>query len=125
MPLRGTYSVIMPRYYFDIVDGEIVLQDPKGLELENIKGVEAKAQKILTEVAEVTFSDPDRRDVTTIVRDEAGQVVLRMRFSLVVERFSDGSTANLLQRARSSGNPLWIPLPAGHERGKSGSKESA
>jgi uncharacterized protein DUF6894 len=84
----------MPRYYFDVVDGEMVLQDPKGLELENIKRAEAKAQKILTEVAEVTFSDADRRDVTTIVRDEAGQVLLRMRLSLVVERFSDGSTAN-------------------------------
>ena len=93
MPLRGTYSVIMPRYYFDVVDGEIVVQDPKGPELENIKRAEAKAQKILTEVAEVTFSDADRRDVTTIVGDEAGRV-LRMRLSSVVERFSDGSTAN-------------------------------
>ncbi len=94
MPLRGTYSVIMPPEYFDVVDGEIVVQDPKGLELENIKRAEAKAQKILTEVAEVTFSDGDRRDVTTIVRDEAARVLLRMRPSLVVEHFSDGSTAN-------------------------------
>lgn len=94
MPLRGTYSVIMPRYYFDIVDGEIALPDPKGFELENIGRAEAKAQKILTEVAEVTLSDADRRDVAAIVRDEAGQAVLQMRLSLIVERFSDGPTAN-------------------------------
>ena len=61
----------MPRYYFDVVDGEISVQDPKGPELENIKRAEAKAQKFLTEVAEVTFSDADWRDVITIVGDEA------------------------------------------------------
>ena len=86
--------MIMPRYYFDIVDGEIVLPDPKGLELENIERAEAKAQKILTEVAEITFSDADRCDVTSIVRDEAGQAVLQMRLSLVVERFSDRPTTD-------------------------------
>ena len=84
----------MPRYYFDIVDGETVIQDPKGLELENIERVKAKAQQILTQVAEVTFSNADRRDLVAIIRDEAGQTVLRITLSLVTEHFSEGSSAN-------------------------------
>jgi hypothetical protein len=84
----------MPRYYFDIVDGETAIQDPEGLELENIERVKAKAQKILTQVAEAPFSNADRRDLVAIIRDEAGQTVLRITLSLVTEYFSEGSIAN-------------------------------
>jgi hypothetical protein len=75
----------MPRYYFDIHDGETFTQDLGGLELEDVAAAQAEAQRALAEVAKDKLPDKNRRDFTATVRDEAGQTVLRITLLLRVE----------------------------------------
>jgi hypothetical protein len=75
----------MPRYYFDIHDGETFTQDLEGMVLEDIEAAQAEAQRALSEVAKDKLPDKNRRDFTATVRDEAGQTVLRITLLLRVE----------------------------------------
>jgi hypothetical protein len=75
----------MPRFYFDTYDGDRFLPDETGIEFENIKAAKAEAQKSLPEMARDGLPDGNHRTFVVCVRDEAGQVVLRVALSLVVE----------------------------------------
>jgi hypothetical protein len=62
----------MPRYFFDIHDGDQFTPDYDGIELESIDAAKVEAKRTL----------PD------IVKDEVGHEVLRVTPSLVVESHS-------------------------------------
>ena len=92
--IAGHEEIAVPRYFFDVHDGETFIRDPEGLELEGIEAVYAKAQKALPETVKEERPEGDRRDFAVLVKNEAGQMVLRVTRSLVVENTSQGSTAN-------------------------------
>jgi hypothetical protein len=82
----------MPRYFFDIHDGEVFTPDRQGLNLEDLEAAKAEAKRTLPEIVKDEMPDGDRRDFTVDVKDVAGQIVWRITLSLVVESPSQGST---------------------------------
>ena len=83
----------MPRFFFDIHDGEAFTPNREGLELEDLEAAKAEAKKTLPEIVKDEMPDGDRRDFTVDVKDIAGQIVWRVTLSLVVESPSQGSAA--------------------------------
>jgi len=64
--------VRVPRYYFDIHDGELQ-RDEEGLECENVEAARDRVMASLPDVAElITSEDGDTQAVTVTVRDEEG-----------------------------------------------------
>jgi hypothetical protein len=84
----------MPRFFFDIHDGEDSTTDRDGLELADLEAAKEEAKKALPDMVNDTMPDGDRRDVTVDVKNAAGQIVWRITLSLVVESPSQGSPAN-------------------------------
>ncbi len=76
----------MPRFFFDIHDGEDFTPDHQGLELEGLEAAKEEAKKALPDIVRDEMPDGDRRDFTVVVKDEIGHEVLRVKLSLVVER---------------------------------------
>ncbi len=78
----------MPRYFFDTHDGDHFTPDHDGVELESIEAAKDEAKKTLPDIVKDEMPDGDRRDFVVMVKDEAGQNVLRVTLSLVVECLS-------------------------------------
>jgi hypothetical protein len=85
----------MPRYYFDLLDGDDLALDEEGLELSDLRDVQAEAAKSLADVARdavytfsCTFSPVGgTRHMAIEVRDDAGPV-MQVKFSFVVEKLN-------------------------------------
>jgi hypothetical protein len=84
----------VPRFFFDIHDGEDFTPDREGLDLDDLEAAKAEAKRTLPEIVKDEMPDGDRRDFTVDVKDAAGQIVWWVTLSLVVESPSQGSTAN-------------------------------
>jgi hypothetical protein len=84
----------VPRFFFDIHDGEDFTPDREGLDLDDLEAAKAEAKRTLPEIVKDEMPDGNRRDFTVDVKDAAGQLVWRVTLSLVVESPSQGSTAN-------------------------------
>ena len=84
----------MPRFYFDIHDGEAFTPDREGLDLEDLEAAKEEAKKTLPDIVKDKLPDGDRRDFTVDVKNVARQIVRRITLSLVVESPSQGSTAH-------------------------------
>ena len=75
----------MPRYFFDIDDGDHQHHDDEGIDLADVEAARKEAIRALPDVARDVLPDGDRRDFTSSVRTEAGRVVFRAKLSLVAE----------------------------------------
>jgi hypothetical protein len=75
----------MHRYYFDIQDGDKILNDTEGLELDGIEAARREAMRALPEMAKDTLPNQDQRTLAMWVRDESGQTVLMAALSLMVQ----------------------------------------
>jgi len=75
----------MPRFFFDTYDGNNFQSDETGMELENIAAAKAEAQRVLPDMARDALPDDNHRTFVVSVRDEAGDVALRVALSMVVE----------------------------------------
>jgi hypothetical protein len=75
----------VPRYYFDTYDGNSFMADDTGVEFETLEAAYAEAQRFLPEMAREGLPDGNQRTFVVSVRNEAGQVLMRMSLSLVVE----------------------------------------
>lgn len=75
----------MPRFYFDIDDGEQCHTDSDGVELGNLQEVRNTAVSILPDVAREELPDGDRRVFVCKARDESGKIVFIATLSLVAE----------------------------------------
>ena len=84
----------MPRFFFDIHDGEDFTPDRVGLDLDSLEAAKDEAKKTLSDIVKDEMPDGDRRDFTVDVKNAAGQIVWRITLSLVVESPSQGSTAH-------------------------------
>jgi hypothetical protein len=83
----------MPRFFFDIHDGEKFTPDREGLDLEGLEAAMEEAKRTLPDIVSEKMPDGNRRDFTVDVKDVAGRIVWRVTLSLVVERSAQGSTA--------------------------------
>ena len=78
----------MPRYYFDIRDGEHVQKDNEGTVLPGLANARVQAVRMLPDLAEDEMLDRDQREVAIEVKDENGRPLLTVRLSLAVETFA-------------------------------------
>ena len=65
----------MPRYYFDVCDGDDVLHDQVGLDLEGDDMAADHAVRALPEMAHDELPNGPERDFWVKVRDEAGTYI--------------------------------------------------
>ena len=78
----------MPRFFFDIHDGEDFTPDRVGLDLDSLEAAKDEAKKTLPDIVKDEMLDGNRRDVTVDVKDAARQIVWRITLSLVVASHS-------------------------------------
>lgn len=65
----------MPRYYFDIHDGEFQ-RDPEGTECKDFEAARLEAMVSLPEIARFVIpSDGDNQSFTVFIRDEEGSIL--------------------------------------------------
>jgi len=83
----------MPRFFFDIHDGETFTPDREGLDRDGLEAAKEEAKKALPDIVKDEMPDGDRRDFTVDVKDAAGQTVWRVTLLLVVESPTQGSAA--------------------------------
>ena len=78
----------MPRYYFDLLEGDLLALDEEGLELSSLRAVQAEAAKSLADMArDAVHTFPPamgRQDMAIEVRDEIGPL-LQVKFTFEVE----------------------------------------
>ena len=75
----------MPRFYFDIHDGDDFIPDHEGIDLEGVEEAKAEAVNTLPDMARDGLPEGDSRDFVVIVRDETDRPVWRVRLALVIE----------------------------------------
>ncbi len=75
----------MPRYFFDIHDGERSTTDEVGMELDGIEAARQETSRTLGEIARDILPDGDRREVVIEVKDETGQRVLVANLFVSIE----------------------------------------
>ena len=78
----------MPRYYFDVYDGERSLTDEHGMELEDVDASKVEVRQVLADFARDVVRKGSHQSFAVNVRDEAGQIVLRGILSLVIEELT-------------------------------------
>ena len=79
----------MPRYYFDLLDGDILAVDDEGLELPSLQAAQAEAAKSLADMVRDAVHGSSavagKRDMAIEVRDAAGPV-MEVKFTFEIER---------------------------------------
>ena len=75
----------MPRYYFDIRDGDYVQKDNEGTVLGGLAEAKAQAVRTLPDIARDEVPDGDQREFVIEVKDENGRPLLTARLVLAVE----------------------------------------
>ncbi|WP_342739745.1 hypothetical protein [Bradyrhizobium sp. B117] len=79
----------MPRYYFDLLENDVVAVDEEGLELSSLRAVQAEAAKSLADMArDAVHSFPPatgRQTMAIEVRDELGPL-MQVKFAFEVLR---------------------------------------
>jgi hypothetical protein len=80
----------MPRYFFDIDDGERETRDTIGQEFDNRESLKAAAVTELPHVARDELPDSDQRQFKVSVRDETGRYIFRATLTLRAEWLNGG-----------------------------------
>ena len=77
----------MGRYFFDLRDGDRLLADHEGTELDGIQEVRREVMQALPAIAAQHIrNDGDRADFEMRVRDASGQEVMRATLSFALTR---------------------------------------
>ncbi|MGY3696085.1 hypothetical protein ACVIGA_006165 [Bradyrhizobium sp. USDA 3240] len=80
----------MPRYFFDLRDGDELVPDEEGLELKSIQSAQLEAARSLADMARDELYDAqpkNTRNMAIEVRDETGPV-MDIRLTFKVEKGS-------------------------------------
>ena len=75
----------MPRFYFDVRDGENLSRDDKGLDFLSLERAKQQAARAFGEWVRFASPSPPGRQLTVEVRDEARKLLLRMSLKYEVE----------------------------------------
>lgn len=78
--------MVMPRYYFHIRQGDILIRDPEGIEVAETEALEEEAVEAARDLlADGDLQGLDRREWLYEIADESGSTVLTLLFSEAVE----------------------------------------
>ena len=75
----------MPRYYFDVHQGDKVTHDDTGLELDGVETVREELAKGLCDLIHDLLPDGDQTGAVIEVRDETGRRVLAATLSISIQ----------------------------------------
>ena len=78
----------MPRFHFDIDDGQYAFRDDEGFHLDNVDNAGAEAARTLADMLRSALDRTPCPDMTFNVRDERGSSVLTARLTLAVDRLN-------------------------------------
>lgn len=76
----------MPRFYFDLLDGERLGMDEEGVECIDPEAARKEAAVTLSEIMRDAMPDGDQRTMAIRVRGESGETVLMMSLVFTVQR---------------------------------------
>lgn len=83
--VRAVTGIQMARYFFDTHDGEALLRDDVGIEIDDLERVRAEAIDALPDMAREVLPDGNERMFAVQVRDENGQIVFSATLSFKSE----------------------------------------
>ena len=72
----------MPRFFFDIHDGEMMTEDKDGVQLTDLEAVRTAAISVLPDIARDELPDGDAREFIVWVRDESDQRIFKASLTL-------------------------------------------
>jgi len=75
----------MPRYFFDVFDGEKLVRDETGIELAGLEEVRIAAIDALPDIARDELPDGDQRQFWVQARDEENRVVFKASLDFKAE----------------------------------------
>jgi hypothetical protein len=75
----------MPRYYFDITDGDDRFTDDEGTVFADLMLARAEAMRTLAAIVQDELPNGDRRDFKVSIRDEHDRILLTGSLLLRVE----------------------------------------
>jgi hypothetical protein len=78
----------VPRFYFDVREGDSVTRDTDGLEFNSLNAAEYEAARAVAEIGREDLPKGKAREVTVKVRDEHGQQVLTVAVAMTVRRMN-------------------------------------
>ena len=76
----------MPRFYFDVREGEKFIPDEDGLEFDSLDAAEHEAARAAAEIGRDRLPKGDVREVTVEIRNEHRQRVLTVTVSMEIHR---------------------------------------
>jgi hypothetical protein len=76
----------MPRYFFDIRDGELFIQDDEGLELPGLEQAREHAAVALADMAKDVLPNGLKHEIAIEVRDETREPLLQTILKFEVKR---------------------------------------
>jgi hypothetical protein len=76
----------MPRYYFDIVEGDLIAVDEEGLELPTLEAAELEATRSLANIARDIQIGVEDRNIAIKIRTDSGPLVLTVELNYRVTR---------------------------------------
>lgn len=72
----------MPRYYFDLYNGDDLVADEEGQVMETRERVRDEAVRILPEIARDEMPDGDCLSIAVRVKDETGRYIFEVSLSM-------------------------------------------
>ncbi|PYE35088.1 hypothetical protein C8J35_103546 [Rhizobium sp. PP-F2F-G38] len=76
----------MPRYYFQIVERNAVLDDLDGAELASLQDARREAERAIREIAAEHLQIESRLELTSIqIRNEAGETIASVTYDEAME----------------------------------------
>jgi hypothetical protein len=87
----------MPKYFFDIHDGEHATVDNAGIDCADRKQVRSEAIQALPDIARDILPDGDNHSFSVRVRDDAGRYVFEASLTLIA-RWLDEEAGGHSQR---------------------------
>jgi hypothetical protein len=78
----------VPRFYFDVREGDSFTRDTDGLEFNSLNAAEHEAARAAAEIGQEDLPKGKAREVTVEVRDEHGQQMLTVAVAMTVRRMN-------------------------------------
>jgi len=80
----------VPRFYFDVREGEHFARDTEGLEFDTVEAAEHEAARGIAEIGAYRLLKCDPREIAVDVRDEQGRRLLTVTVAMTVDRGASG-----------------------------------
>ena len=76
----------MPRFHFDVLDGDSLARDDTGLEFPSLDAAEVEAARAIAEIGRDTLPKRRGSELCVCVRDASGRLVLTVTLAMTTRR---------------------------------------